>query len=163
MASFRRGMSSIIAKPLRRRSHRTVALERFLLSPVLREPDRGRRAQRYQRSSWGLCHARRGPPLRSEREGPACQATISLARCIRSLANFADGFPSRGGSRVPDPRRKSDVFDGRVLGGLWRRIEHRPCGRVPYQALFPQALTVFIERLLRTLHDRLPPLLLRDL
>src|SRR5450631_2830591 len=75
MASFRRGMSSIIAKPLRRRSHRTVALERFLLSPVLQEPDRGRRAQRYQRLH-GACATRgavhhcavnvKGPPAKPQ-------------------------------------------------------------------------------------------------
>jgi hypothetical protein len=37
-------------------------------------------------------------------------------RGIRSLANFADGFPSHGCYRVPDPRKKSDAFDGRVVG-----------------------------------------------
>jgi len=51
-----------MAQLARRRplAHRTVALERFRLSPVLREPDRGRRAQWYQRSSLGPAprHAR---------------------------------------------------------------------------------------------------------
>ena len=44
--------------------------------------------------------------------------------------------------------KSSSRGDGRVVGKLWRRIEHRPRGRLPCQALFPQALTVFMERLL---------------
>src|SRR5258708_38192649 len=83
-------------------------------------------------------------------EGDRARSKILQAQqcCIRSLANFADGLPSHGCYRVPDPRRKSDVLDGRVVGKLWRRIEHRPRCRLPCQALFPQALTVFMERLL---------------
>jgi len=38
-------------------AQRTVALERFRLSPVVREPDRGRQSQRYQCSSLGTARA----------------------------------------------------------------------------------------------------------
>jgi len=64
----------------------------------------------------------RAPCRRARGDGARSKILQALQRCIRSLANFADGFPSHGCYRVPDPRRKSGVFDGRVVRKLWRRI-----------------------------------------
>jgi len=37
-------------------------------------------------------------------------------RCVGSLANFADSFPARGGYRIRDPGRKSDILEASTRG-----------------------------------------------
>jgi hypothetical protein len=83
-------MSSIIAKPLRRRSHQwhsSLAAARWLIEPLrpnvsdyrrLREPDRGRRAQRYQCFYQGLHHATRGHHSAVEVKGPPAKPQYPL-------------------------------------------------------------------------------------
>ena len=64
-------------------------------------------------------------------------------RWIGSLANFTDGFPTRRCHRCADPCRKSNVFDWRMVGELWRGIEHRPLNRLSRYALCAQTFMVF--------------------
>jgi len=63
-------------------------------------------------------------------------------RSIGSLANFPNGFPTRGCYCVSDPRRKSHFVERSVVGKLWDGIEHRPCSRLSCHTLCPQAFTV---------------------
>src|ERR1700692_5060038 len=57
---------------------------------------------------------------------------------------------------MPDPVNNADVFDERVVGKLWHRMEHRPRGCLPLKTFFPQALPVFMKCLLSAfmLRDR---------
>src|ERR1700736_2223807 len=45
---------------------------------------------------------------------------------VRYLAHLANGFQVGCSESVLDPGGKQYAFDGRVVGKLWRRIEHRP-------------------------------------
>ena len=92
---------------------------------------------------------------------PARRSTAGMTDIVRAaLRRWLTTVPGRIASgiafpmtsaaiyRVPDSRRKVDVADGSIIGKVWRRIEHRPRGRLACQARLPQALSVFVEGLL---------------